>query len=589
MPIKHWKLLISIAIFFLAFGVRLLHKQDNLQPPFFGMTAEYRAHALTLVDRNVKAFLRGPNPPSDTNVIKHPPGYPILMAAVYKVFGTADPSERAMQLVDITLDSLAAVLVFILAAEMFSLSVATLAGLLVALSPQLAYHSIAVLPDPLAAPPLLLAIFFLVRAYKRQHVFSMIAAGLFIGISCWLRSNALLLPFFVAALVPFLFKRNRLRMATAVIASSLLVILPVTVRNLVYFRSFIPLSLSAGITLVEGIGVYDTENRFHLPATDYEVTKWEAREFKRPDYLGTRFAPDGLIRERFRMRRGFEVIRSHPFWFAGVMARRAVSMLRLARVELIRSQPAITSKPPDAIFQLPKTTPPITGPTRKIVANDPAVLGESIKVTSNTDYLIKLPLKIERGSLVIQIRDAQTDRLLGYSTILHPVNWLGLTTEQQPFVPAEVPFVSGDSQAVKIVLVSGRGNEAYVAEASDLLTIPLGNSSSTWTRYLRIPLRLLQQLFITAVFLPFTLLGVLVLALRRCRKELAVLLVIPAYYMLVQSILWTEFRYILTMHYFLFILAAVGIVWTGGMLLDRLRSFDLLRVRRGDSAEPQGV
>ena len=574
MPIKHWKLLISIAVFLVAFGVRVLHKQDNLLPPFFGMTAEYRAHALTLVDGNVKAFLRGPNPPSDTNVIKHPPGYPILMAAVYKVFGATDPSERAMQLVHITLDSLAAVLVFILAAELFSFGVATLAGFLVAFSPQLAYHSIAVLPDPLAAPPLLLAIIFLVRSYKRQRVVSMIAAGAFIGISCWLRSNALLLPFFIAALAPILFKRKRLRMSTAVIASSLLVILPVTLRNFIYFRSFIPLSLSAGITLVEGIGVYDKENRFHLPATDYEVTKWEAQEFKRPDYLGTRFAPDGLIRERFRLRRGFEVIRSHPFWFTEVMATRAASMLRLARVELIRNQPSITTKPPDSTFQLPKIASPTPGPTRELQANGPTVLSDSIKVTANTDYLLKVPLKIERGSIVIEIRDAQTDRLIGYSTILHPVNWLGLTIEQQPFVPVDVPFVSGDSQDVKILMMSGRRDESYVAEAGKIQAMPLGNSSSTWTRYVRIPIRILQHVFITAVMLPFTLIGIVVLAVRRRWKELAVLLVIPAYYMLVQSILWTEFRYILTMHYFLFILAAIGLTWTVKSLLVRLRFLD---------------
>jgi hypothetical protein len=73
--------------------------------------------------------------------------------------------------------------------------------------------------------------------------------------------------------------------------------------------------------------------------------------------------------------------------------------------------------------------------------------------------------------------------------------------------------------------------------------------------------------------LPFTLLGVLVLALRCCRKELAVLLVIPAYYMLVQSILWTEFRYILAMHYFLFILAAVGMTWAARILVRGIRVF----------------
>ncbi|HYX41315.1 MAG TPA: hypothetical protein VE821_06440, partial [Pyrinomonadaceae bacterium] len=49
------------------------------------------------------------------------------------------------------------------AAELFPLAVATLAGLLVALSPQLAYHAIALLPDPLAPLPLLIAIWLLIR------------------------------------------------------------------------------------------------------------------------------------------------------------------------------------------------------------------------------------------------------------------------------------------------------------------------------------------------------------------------------------------------------------------------------------------
>jgi hypothetical protein len=205
-------------------------------------------------------------------------------------------------------------------------------------------------------------------------------------------------------------------------------------------------------------------------------------------------------------------------------------------------------------------------------ANGATLLSESITVMPDTDYLLKVPLKIERGSVVIQIRAAQTDRIIGYSVILHPVNWLGLSPEEQPFVLVDVPFVSDNTQAVKIVLVSGdRRDQSYVAEAGNVQTVPLGNSSNTWTRYLRIPIRILQHLFITAIVLPFTLLGVLVLAVKRCWQELAVLLIIPVYYILVQSVLWTEFRYILTMHYFFFILAAIGVTWMVKTLLVRLR------------------
>src|SRR5438105_4753130 len=118
-------LLICTGIFLLAVGVRFLHWQDNRQSvPFYGMTGEYKAHAMTLVRGDIKAFLRGPNPPSDANVIKHPPGYPLLMAVVYKVFGDRDV---ALQFVHIALDSLAAVIVFFLAHEMFSFAIATVA------------------------------------------------------------------------------------------------------------------------------------------------------------------------------------------------------------------------------------------------------------------------------------------------------------------------------------------------------------------------------------------------------------------------------------------------------------------------------
>jgi hypothetical protein len=107
--------LICACLFLVALGVRALHWQDNRQLfPFMGMTGEYKAHAMLLVEGNLEGFLRGPNPPSDTNVVKHPPGYPIFMAAVYKIFGTSDNALRAAH---ITLDALSALLVFFIALE----------------------------------------------------------------------------------------------------------------------------------------------------------------------------------------------------------------------------------------------------------------------------------------------------------------------------------------------------------------------------------------------------------------------------------------------------------------------------------------
>jgi hypothetical protein len=73
------------------------------------------------------------------------------------------------------------------------------------------------------------------------------------------------------------------------------------------------------------------------------------------------------------------------------------------------------------------------------------------------------------------------------------------------------------------------------------------------------PLRAIQKLFMTAVFLPLVLIGVGLLVYQRRFQTLAILLVVPCYYFCTQSALHTEYRYVLVIHYFLFILAAVTV------------------------------
>ncbi|HEX8070925.1 MAG TPA: glycosyltransferase family 39 protein [Pyrinomonadaceae bacterium] len=617
------KALALAAVFLCAVGVRVLHWQDNRQSlPFNGMHAEYRAHALALVAGDLPLFLRGADPPSDANFVKHPPGYPLLLAAHFKLFGQSD---AALVWLHVLFDATAAVLVCLLAAELFPWACAVLAGLLVALSPQLAYHAIAPLPDPLAAPPMLLAFLFFVRAWRRPRLLTVAAAGACLGVSCWLRSNALLLAPLVALLVPCLFARGqRLRFAAALVGAYLLVVAPVTVRNYVAFGRFIPLSLSAGITMLEGISVYDTEGRFGLPGNDYEVTKQEARIFNRPDYLGTRFKPDGVMREEWRVRRGLAVIRQHPFWFASVMARRALFMLRLARVELVAPTPAVTHAP-DAtptldLARAPDVSGAATGApavanaqpvmvlapadlaARGSVNAHEAALTESadaqqgddarpqqpgdaatgqrlrladdaagtllvtppLAVRPHTDYLLRLPLKIEAGSVVVDVLAAESGAALASTPVLHPINYRDLTPESQPAVETARPFVSGAAQGVRVRLRNGfRKPARVVAELGRVELFELGPARAEWTRYPRALVRLVESLFLTATVLPLVVLGIGLLVRAGRWRAAAVLLAPAAYYMCVQSALWTEFRYILAMHYFLLILAAYALHWLG--------------------------
>src|SRR3982751_4190684 len=77
--------------------------------------------------------------------------------------------------------------------------------------------------------------------------------------------------------------------------------------------------------------------------------------------------------------------------------------------------------------------------------------------------------------------------------------------------------------------------------------------------YPRLALRLVQKLFITAVLLPLVIIGLIFLFQSGSWRAVGVIAVVPAYYFVIQSALHTEYRYVLALDYFLFILAAVAL------------------------------
>jgi 4-amino-4-deoxy-L-arabinose transferase-like glycosyltransferase len=383
------------------------------------VTENYRHFARLLGENGVASFYDAGSPTSEPDLLGHPPGYPFVLAAVYAVFGESD---AATQIFQAACDALAAALVFLIAAELLTFGVGVIAGALVALAPQFCWNSLMLLPDTLAVLPLLAAAYLLVRAREGRGVLKALGAGVLIGVSCWLRANALLLaPFMALVAVPFLLTKGaRVRPALALVVGALLAVAPLTLRNAVVYGHFIPVSLGAGQTLIEGIADYDREHRFGLPDTDLGLTQLEAEEAGRPEYATALFTPDGIERDRQRTRRALLVIGQHPAWFAGVMLKRAGSMLRLERTPLASTAPV----------------------------------------------------------------------------------------------------------------------------------------SEGWTRTPRIIVRAVQQLFITAIFLPLYLAGLWLLLRARRRRELAALLTVPLYFLCVQSALHTEHRYVLAVHYLLFIVAA---------------------------------
>jgi hypothetical protein len=580
-------------IFLLAFAVRALTWHDTrleVGKVQTAVVADYQRVARLLREGGVRTFFSESSPLADSNNLGHPPGYSLLIALVY----SWKESDAGVQFVQLALDAFSDVLIFLIVAELLPLNAALVAGLLAALSPQLAWNSVLLLPDSISVLPSLLAIFLLARALRNPRFVAFIAIGAIIGISCWLRANTMLLTLFFAAAVWWLMKgrplgRGAWRFALAVIFGTVLVVLPLTIRNAIVFHRFIPLSLGAGQTLLEGIADYDKAGTLGVPSTDIGVMKQEAEIYQRPEYYGTLFNPDGVERERARLVRGFAIVRAHPFWFAGVMARRASSMLRLERSRLISTQPAITHSlnngdrsPPAATFAAQQiVSGGVAMPGAAAILNpDGTTLllmgngnkygrqfaGPEMTTRSASDYVATVPVRVSEGRMRVSVENSSGK--VYASQIIEPLE--NTRPADQPSTLLELPFVALGDDHVRVVW----DNEASTAPQSsvEIGTIELrelGPARYVWTRYPRFIIHAIQKLFLTAVILPLALAGLLIMVLRKQSTVLVILSIVPIYFFTVQSAVHTEYRYVLAVDYFLFAFAGVA-VWRMGSFVKNI-------------------
>lgn len=596
-PSIRTRLALGAVIFLLAFGVRVLSWHDTrleVGKVQTVVTGDYKRVAQLLRAGGVSSFFNSSSPLADLNNLGHPPGYSILWASV----GT---SNTAVQFVQIAADSFAAVLIFLVVAELLPLGAGVIAGLLAAFSPQFAWNSVLLLPDSISVLPILAVIYLITRAARKPRLLKFVTAGALIGISCWLRANAMLLTFFVAFAVLLLvrsppnfsmstpdeddkpkFVERSWRYALAVVCGTLLVVLPLTIRNAIVFHRFIPLSLGAGQTLLEGIADYDHEGRFGIPQTDMGIMKQEAEIYQRPDYYDTLFKPDGVERERARLSRGFRVIRSHPFWFAGVMARRASSMVRLERARLVSTQLAVSreldqnSQPSFVLYPHALIKDTTRSEQSKVEVNfgsDVLSIGgdnsrygvqATLPLTTKpgTDYVLETAVKIENGRSRISIVGADNQALS--STV---VDMLEATKpDEQPFVPIQLAFVSDGHP--RLVFSNEAPNASLKVGALKLFE--LGPSRFLWTRHPRFLVHGVQKIFLTAVMLPLAIAGLGVLIFRKQSQALIVLSVVPIYFLTVQSVFHTEYRYVLAVDYFLFALVGIAVTFGIRFIIQKL-------------------
>jgi hypothetical protein len=419
----------------------------------------------------------------------------------------------------------------------------------------------------------------------------------------------LLLSPFLAVITFLLFERGRRwRYALALVVPTILVILPITIRNMVVFRHLTPISLSAGLNVCEGIADYDPEQRFGLISKDHLVMQWEAQAYNRPDYAGSLFNPDGIERERDRFKRGFAVIKSHPFWFGGVMLRRVGFMLTSEPARLISRTPVITH----SLADLRGRQPIWTGSPRALVdgvqpvssdakismtedetalvitgddsVEEPQFITQLISLEPGKDYVLQVPVVIAEGRMGIQIKKGDGRTLLASAAV--PDALQGFPIDRQP-TSVQIPFASGDQKQMQIVLTNGGSKPVRpIARIGRIELFALGESSYGWTRLPRLVVRSVQKFFVTSWTLTLTVIGLFLILLAGRSQILPLLLGVPLYYLIAQAPLHTEYRYVIAIQYFLLVFVAVALCWSAQVawIGARKATAVLLKQRRGSLA-----
>jgi lysylphosphatidylglycerol synthetase-like protein (DUF2156 family) len=459
-----WKIIFvaGLFLFILSFSTRSIHASDiaaimhTRAQEQSGITEGFYKDAVSILQGH--GFLFPDNTASgDTSLLVHAPGYSIFEAGAFSAFGG---SYYSLQLIQNLLNSISPILIFLIAARLLGSPVGVVAGLLAAVSHHLSYFSNLILPDSLCALPILAAVYALVLSRRRWEKGGYAVAGVFLGISIWLRPNSMLMGAFIAMVLVVLSStaRRSLRRVWILAIVPLVMIAPITLRNWIIYRQFVLITANTGIVLWEGIADYSGE-RFGAVNDDIEVAKQEAEWYGEPSYAWSWSYPDGITRDRDRIRRSLGVIVRNPVWFSGAMIRRAGSMLKYSA-----GAPLIL-RHPDRNF------------------------GEAGELTRSR-----------------------------VSALLRP------------------------------------GDDAI---ASDRAVARLGDKFA----FARVSLRAAERVAKESAQLCI-LLGVLIVLPAAFRRGLF-LLAVPLYYLLFQSVMHTEFRYTLPMHYFLFVFAAVTWVVVG--------------------------
>ncbi len=260
------------------------------------------------------------------HVFYQDPLYPYVLALLYRLFG---PSPAAVIVVQSILGAASAFLLGVLTHRLFGRAAGLVAAALVALYRPFLFGEM--LLDKNALTIVLTAALLCVLtgaiADGRGRWRASLGAGLILGLLSLLRGNFLLVAPIVAAAIAWQSSGQRLVRAGAVLAGTLIPILPVTIRNAYVGHDFVLTTAQAGQNFYIG---NNPENRFG----GYEPPSFVRAnpDYEEPDFrsaaeseVGRAMKPSEV--SAFWLRKGLAWIADHPLDFLRVTGHKALRLV----------------------------------------------------------------------------------------------------------------------------------------------------------------------------------------------------------------------------------------------------------------------
>ena len=331
------QLLILFTLLLIGIGVRVLTLQfmrAHLNDPAWfqvGSYAKFDRQARDILDGRQRLFWI--DDPARTDLAQYPPAFPALVVLIYRVTGEA--SAHSTQIVLWFLDLLLSPLLICgIAFTAFGWRAAIASGFLVGLSALFALYAAYPSADVPATWFVLGGNWLLVLALRRKDVWLALAAGVALGIACWLRVNPLYLCLFWAIAIFVLVQGKwllKLKLGAAVLVGTVVVIAPIVIRNYVVFPDFTPTGGTIGVNLWEGLGETELGRQHGFLLGDDKMLEIERARMGRPGDMTVEIQfPDGIRRDKERTRESLTFIRQYPIWYLGVMVGRMWGMLKVA-------------------------------------------------------------------------------------------------------------------------------------------------------------------------------------------------------------------------------------------------------------------